>query len=234
MLSKASLIPFSLKCKMEGWRARTLSQASKTVLIKVVAAAMPSYAMNTFLLPKRFYRKLDQLFKNFWWGFHPKKNRNLSLKSWHYLCSPKASEALRFRKMEDVNLALISKLGWKLLSHSDSLWVIQLQGKYILSGSFLSPPPPHSTPSWLWKGILFSLPAVSQGACYRVHIHSSIPIWNSPWIPTLPSFSVSPSYPRPPNSTNLVISDLINPNATWNTPLFRVCLIGIVLGRSKK
>jgi hypothetical protein len=82
------------------------------------------------------------MFKNFWWGFPPKKTRNLSLKSWHSLCSPKASGGLGFRLMEDVNLALISKLGWKLLSHSDSMWVTQLQGKYILSGSFLSPPSP--------------------------------------------------------------------------------------------
>jgi hypothetical protein len=123
--------------------------------------------------------------------------------------------------MEDVNLALISKLGWKLLSHSDSMWVNQLQGKYIFSGSFLPPPPPqtHSAPSWLPKGILSSLPIISQGACHRVHLHSSFPIWKSPRIPTIPSFTPFPSSPRPPNSTNLVIFYLINPNATWNTPL---------------
>ena len=57
----------SIQTKMEGWKAKTLSQAGRGVLIKVVAAAVPSYAMSTFLLPKTFYRKLDQMFKNFWW-----------------------------------------------------------------------------------------------------------------------------------------------------------------------
>jgi hypothetical protein len=208
----------SIQSKMEGWRAKTISKAGRGVLIKAVAAAVPSYAMSTFLLPKSFCRKLDQCFKNFWWGFPPKKTRNLSLKSWNSLCSPKALGGLGFRKMEDVNLALISKLGWKLLTSSDSMWVQQLQGKYILSGSFLSPPP-HSAPSWLWKGILSSLPVISQGACHRVHAHSSIPIWNSPWIPSIPCFFPSPLFPRPLNSTNLVISDLIRPNTSWNTPL---------------
>jgi hypothetical protein len=107
---------------MEGWRAKNLSQASGLVLIKVVAAAMPSYAMSTFLLPKSLCRKLDQMFKNFWWGFPPRKVRNLSLKSWNSLCSLKSSGGLGLRKMEEVNLALISKLGWKLLTHSDSMW----------------------------------------------------------------------------------------------------------------
>jgi hypothetical protein len=122
--------------------------------------------------------------------------------------------------MEDVNLALISKIGWKLLAHLDSLWVTQLQGNYILSSSFLPPPPPpHYASSWLWKAILSYLPVISQGACHRVHFHSSIPIWNSPWIPSIPSLTPSPIIPYPPNSTNLVISNLINSNATWNIPL---------------
>jgi hypothetical protein len=127
---------------MEGWRAKTISQAGRGVLIKAVATTVPSYAMSTFLLPKTFCRKLDQCFKNFWWGFSPKKSKNLSLKSWNSLCSPKALGGLGFKKMEDVNLALITKLGWKLLTSSTSMWVQQLQGKYIFSGSFLSPPPP--------------------------------------------------------------------------------------------
>jgi hypothetical protein len=125
--------------------------------------------------------------------------------------------------MEEVNLALISKLGWKLLTQSDSLWVGQLQGKYISSGSFL-PPPPHSASSWLWKGILFSLLVISQRACHRVHFVSFIPIWNSPWIPSMPAFTPAPIIPGSPSSTNLVLSDLINPNCTWNIP-FLIALI---------
>ena len=113
----------SIQHKMEGWRAKTLFQASRLVLIKAVAATVPSYAMSTFLLPKSLYKKLDQVFKNLWWGFLPKKVRNLSLKSWNSLCSPKASGGLGFRKMEEVNLALIFKLAWKLFTHSDSMWV---------------------------------------------------------------------------------------------------------------
>ena len=126
---------------MEGWRVKTLSQAGRLVLIKVVAATVPSYAMSTFLLPKSFCRMLDQMFKNFWWGFPPEKFRNLSFKSWNFLCSPKALGGLGIRLMEEVNLTLISKLGWKLLTQSNSLWVGQLQGKYISFGSFLPPLP---------------------------------------------------------------------------------------------
>jgi hypothetical protein len=112
------------------------------VLIKSVAAALPSYAMSSFLLPKGFYTKLDRIFKKFWWGFPSKKARNLSLKSWDSFCIPKMLGGLGLRKMREVNLALVSELGWKLLTKSDRVWVSQLHYKYLNSVFSFPPPPP--------------------------------------------------------------------------------------------
>ena len=67
--------------RIEGWRAKTLSQAGRLVLIKSVAAALPSYAMSSFLLPMSFCNELDRILKKIWWGFPSKKTRNLSLKA---------------------------------------------------------------------------------------------------------------------------------------------------------
>jgi hypothetical protein len=97
-----------------------------------VAAAIPSYAMSSFMLPSSIYIKLDQSFKNIWWGFPSSKAKNLSFKSWDSLCHPKAYGGLGFRNMKEVNLALISKLSWKLHNKSDSMWVDQLRGKYLM------------------------------------------------------------------------------------------------------
>jgi hypothetical protein len=131
---------------------------------------------------------------------------------------PQVSRGLGFTRMRDMNLALVSKLGWKLHSRSDSMWVSQLSGKYLLYGSFLSLPPPHSSSSWLWKGILLSREIIRLGACHRIHPLSSSSVWNSSWIPTLKLFIPSPAQNSliPPN---LIISDLITPNAAWNLPL---------------
>ena len=67
--------------RIAGWRAKTLSQAGRLILIKFVAVALPSYAMSTFLLPKSLYSELDRIFKKFWWGFPANKTRNLSRKA---------------------------------------------------------------------------------------------------------------------------------------------------------
>ena len=85
--------------------------------------------------------ELDRIFKKIWWGFPSNKKRNLSLKPWDSLCIPKPLGGLGLRKMREVNLALISKLGWKLLTNLDSLWVSQMHCKYLNSSTFLSPLP---------------------------------------------------------------------------------------------
>jgi hypothetical protein len=52
--------------RIEGWKAKTLSQVGKLILIKSVAATLSSYAMSSFLLPNSFFTTLDRIFKNFW------------------------------------------------------------------------------------------------------------------------------------------------------------------------
>jgi hypothetical protein len=119
--------------------------------------------------------------------------------------------------MKEVNLALISKLGWKLLSSSDSPWVSQLSGKYLQTGSFLSPSS-FSSSSWLWKGILKSKPIISLSACHKIHSSSALSVWNSSWIPTMPFFSPA-SLPLSRTSfPELMVSDL-NSNDYWNLSL---------------
>jgi hypothetical protein len=207
-----------IKLKVEGWRAKTLSQAGRLVLIKSVAAAIPSYAMSSFLLPISFCKQLDKLFKDFWWGFPPNKSHNLSLKSWDSLCLPKAVGGLGFRKMKDVNLALLSKLGWKLHTKANCMWVSQLRGKYLRTGSFLSPPL-HSSASWFWKGVIQTRNLISQGACYKILRNSSLPIWTSPWVPSLPSFRPSPRNLSLPCSSHFLVRDLFTPSWDWNLSL---------------
>lgn len=64
--------------KVAGWNMRSLSQAGRTTLIKVVATAMPLYNMSTFLLPKGWCEENDRLLKDFWWGFPAQKKFNFT------------------------------------------------------------------------------------------------------------------------------------------------------------
>jgi hypothetical protein len=105
--------------QIEGWRAKTLSQAGRTMLIKAIASAIPSYALSTFLLPDTLCSTLDRHFKNLWWGFSNGKSRNLSLKSWRSICLPRDKGGLGIRNMKSTNLALLTKLGWTFINQAN-------------------------------------------------------------------------------------------------------------------
>jgi hypothetical protein len=51
--------------RIEGWRAKTLSQVGILVLIKYVVAALPSCAISSFLLPNSFCTELIGFSKTF-------------------------------------------------------------------------------------------------------------------------------------------------------------------------
>ncbi|XP_059428504.1 uncharacterized protein LOC132162261 [Corylus avellana] len=118
--------------------------------------------------------------------------------------------------MKDVNLALIAKLGWKIFSNFDSLWVRQLSAKYIKYGNFFSSPIAPSA-SWLWKGIQKSKPLLLSGACLQVAKTSSLPMWTSAWIPIMKDFKPVPRFPCNRIQPSLCISDLLQQSSLqWN------------------
>ena len=54
--------------KLQGWKGKMLSKASKEILIKVVAQSIPTYTMSVFQLPLKLCDELDAMCAKFWWG----------------------------------------------------------------------------------------------------------------------------------------------------------------------
>ena len=54
--------------KLQGWKAKLLSQAGRTTLISSVLQAMPLYTFSDFKVPKAVCNKLDAITRSFWWG----------------------------------------------------------------------------------------------------------------------------------------------------------------------
>jgi hypothetical protein len=52
--------------RLSNWKNRFLSQASKEVLLKSVAQAIPTYTMSIFLLPKTFLREINAMMQRYW------------------------------------------------------------------------------------------------------------------------------------------------------------------------
>ncbi|CAL9017615.1 unnamed protein product, partial [Prunus brigantina] len=126
--------------------------AGKEVLIKAVAMAMPIYSMSCFKLPIALCKELEREITRFWWKGQ-KDTQGIHWVAWQKLTQRKTNGGLGFRDLICFNLAMLAKIGWRLVLHSESLLARLLHDKYYPGGSFLSAGSVRGS-SWGWKGIL--------------------------------------------------------------------------------
>uniref|UniRef100_A0A803PMJ8 Reverse transcriptase domain-containing protein n=1 Tax=Cannabis sativa TaxID=3483 RepID=A0A803PMJ8_CANSA len=174
----------SLMKRLEGWKLKLLSFASRATLIQSVALNLPIYTMSSCKVPLSTCRELDALIRKYWWTGDAMKDRYHAVISWDKLCKPKVDGGLWFRRLEDTNQALISKLAWHVASNSNKLWVQCLKAKYCKDQSFWSIEP-RGNDSTIWKGILQSRGILGSSSTSIPAKGESIDIWTQPWIPWL-------------------------------------------------
>lgn len=200
--------------KLKCWKARSLSQAGRLVLIKSVAQAIPSFVMSCFLLPKATTNRLNQITANFWWG-QKTTERKIHWCNWNSLCSSKTEGGTGLRDLESFNLGFLAKQGWRMLTHPDSLLAQCFSARYFPRGSFLEAQVGHS-PSFTWRSILAGRNTLKEGILWSVRDGQSINIWKDPWIPKMPHFLAPLPYPR--DLSRQRVRDLMDEDGTrWDS-----------------
>lgn len=95
------------------WRVKFLTIAGKATVIKSVLQAIPIYVKRIQRILVDICRKADSMIKSFLWNGQHEKEKYLALMKWEMLCLPKGKGGLGFKKFEDINRALVTKMGWK-------------------------------------------------------------------------------------------------------------------------
>ncbi|GJU27805.1 hypothetical protein Tco_1166426 [Tanacetum coccineum] len=161
--------------KMQGWKQKFLSHAGRTILIKSVIQAIPSYAMQCYLLPDDFLNKLMSHVKRFFWGGDAHE-KHIHWVKWERMSHPKEECGLGFRDLNALNLALLAKQGWRLLINPHSFWGRVLKGLYFPRSNFLTARK-GSRPSWLWQSLLQGRDLLLEGIRWQgANFIAQIPI----------------------------------------------------------
>lgn len=86
--------------------------------------------------------------------------------------------------MAKVNISLLAKQGWRILTNPSSLVSQVLKAKYFPETNFLNSRLGNNC-SYTWKSIWATRGILSEGLCWKVRKGTEILIKNDSWIPDL-------------------------------------------------
>ena len=133
--------------KLQGWKAKLLSQAGCLTLINSVLNSIPIYTFFVFKAPHSICNKLDSIVNAFWWGHDP-SHKKLHLTNWDTLTRPRQEGGLGIRKFKFMNTDLLAKQYWRICNNPNLLLTKTLKAKYCPHEELhLHTPKKHS--SWI-------------------------------------------------------------------------------------
>ena len=106
--------------KLSGWKAKFLSFAGRSVLVKSVMSVIPNYVMQGEALPVYLCEKLDKINWGFLWG-STRDKKKLHLVGWNKIIQPKEEGGLDIQAVRAKNVVLLAKLNWRMYQEKDSL-----------------------------------------------------------------------------------------------------------------
>ncbi|XP_078175152.1 uncharacterized protein LOC144568653 [Carex rostrata] len=171
----------AVSSKLNSWKSRMLSQAGRIVLIKSVLQALPIYFMATAVIPVKIIKKLNGLIRKFFWG-KVDKQHYMALLAWEKVSAPISMGGLGLRDLQLMNKAMLLKMLWRMAAGSESLWVKQLQAKYLpRSKLWLSKRTSKCTS--FWRGILALRDNLQPMVSWKLGDGSVCTTFAQPWFP---------------------------------------------------
>lgn len=102
--------------------------------------------------------------------------------SWERMCKSKSSGKIRFHNLHNLNVALLGKHAWRLLTQPNKLASKILTSMYNPNSSFLDAKL-GSNPSYIWRSILKTQNLVKRGAACIIGDGRRVNVRKDPWLP---------------------------------------------------
>ena len=121
MASSYQYLVENISKRIEGWQTKYLSMAGRAILIKAFITSIPTYAMQTTLLPQKICHQIDKLSRNFLWEGSD-QHRCCHMVSWDSVTLPKEAGGLGIPSTRHRNQAILMNQAWRLFSNPTTLW----------------------------------------------------------------------------------------------------------------
>lgn len=130
-------IKYRIWQKISSWKTKSLSMASRVVLIKSVTQAIPSYCLSMHLIPSSFGEEIQRMLNSFWWGLNNTTSKGIKWLDWDKLSIPKKFGGMGFQNLYAFNLVMLGKQVWKFIQCPNALVTRVFKSKYFPHNDFL-------------------------------------------------------------------------------------------------
>lgn len=97
------------------------------------------------------------------------------------MTQPKVEGGLSLQSAKGRNLALLTKLNWRLHTENESLWARVLKAKYCLNRRLNSRNPNYLPRSQIWRGMNKGVEFFQQGVRWAIGKDSNLSFWYDAW-----------------------------------------------------
>ncbi|KAL8104572.1 hypothetical protein AgCh_028691 [Apium graveolens] len=170
-----------VNAKIKTWDGKCISRGGKEILVKSVVQALPSYAMNVFLLPLEITRDIEKNISKFWWNSSQSSASKINWMSWERMAKYKTSGGMGFRNFRDFNIAMLGKQGWRFITNPSSLVFGLYKAKYFADTEFIHAKVGNS-PSFIWRSIVEANQLLIAGIKWRIGRGDNIHVLDQPWL----------------------------------------------------
>jgi hypothetical protein len=172
------------------WKGQFMSSAARLTLIDACLSSLPLHTMVLFLLDDGTHAGLDKHRNLFFWeGQGTKKKYHMV--NWQDICQAKSHGGLGVTNTKAMNISLMTKWIWRLLSGQDNelLWVKLLRAKYRVEELFC-----HNQVacSPFWHGIQKIKHFFQKGAKFYPGARSNLSFWKDTWLGNEPLYARFP------------------------------------------
>lgn len=143
------------------------------------------------------------------------RNKGIYIKAWDSVCTSKAYGGLDLENPHKFNLALLTRLAWRLLENPNKLWSIILKCKYFPKKDPLNYKN-KSVRSWVWTSICRGIEVLKENHSWEIGNGENINLWHDRWLP-------NGNFPKPrgdvSNTQFKKVVHIIDNNGNWNNNL---------------
>jgi hypothetical protein len=169
--------------KAEPWCGRFTSKGSKTVLIDSCLSSLPMYIMGLYLLPEGVHAAFDKELSRFFWQDRTGRQKYHMVK-WADVCAPKDLGGIGIISSRHMNVALILKWVWRILSDDGGLWLKLIKAKYLRGRPLLACD--RREGSQFWRALQDVKHEVRAGLSFSIGDGRGTMFWLDPWLGASP------------------------------------------------